>query len=67
MKAKKAVKKAFEMQIAGMGLSFVELLSACHTNWRVKPLEGQKRVEQEMIPYFPLGVFKERKEKNLNS
>ena len=65
LKAKKAVKKAFEIQIAGMGLGFVELLSACHTNWRIKPLEGQKRVEQEMIPYFPLGVFKERKEKNI--
>ena len=65
LQAKKAVKKAFEIQIAGMGLGFVELLSACHTNWRVKPLEGQKRVEQEMIPYFPLGVFKERKEKNI--
>ncbi len=64
LKAKKAVRKAFEMQIADMGLTFVELLSACHTNWRVKPLEGQKRVEEEMIPYFTLGVFKERKEKD---
>ena len=60
LKAKKAVRKAFEMQIQDMGLTFVELLSACHTNWRVKPLEGQKRVEEEMIPYFPLGVFKEK-------
>lgn len=64
LKAKRAVRKAFEMQIADMGLTFVELLSACHTNWRVKPLEGQKRVEEEMIPYFTLGVFKERKEKD---
>ncbi|MFH2012206.1 MAG: thiamine pyrophosphate-dependent enzyme [Pseudomonadota bacterium] len=64
LKAKKAVRRAFEMQIEGMGLTFVELLSACHTNWRVKPLEGQKRVEEELIPYFPLGVFKERKGKD---
>ncbi|MFA4909968.1 MAG: thiamine pyrophosphate-dependent enzyme [Desulfobacteria bacterium] len=64
LKAKKAVRRAFEMQIEGMGLTFVELLSACPTNWRVKPLEGQKRVEEELIPYFPLGVFKERKGKD---
>ncbi|MBI4619989.1 MAG: 2-oxoglutarate oxidoreductase [Desulfobacterales bacterium] len=64
LKAKKAVRRAFQMQIEGMGLTFVELLSACHTNWRVKPLEGQKRVEEELIPYFPLGVFKERKGKD---
>lgn len=64
LRAKKAVRKAFEMQIDHMGLTFVELLSACHTNWRVKPLEGQKRVEEELIPYFTLGVFKERKGKD---
>jgi len=60
IRAKKAIRKAFRMQIDDMGLTFVELLSACHTNWRVKPLEGQKRVEEELIPYFSLGVFKER-------
>lgn len=64
LKAKKAIRRAFEMQIEGMGFTFVELLSACHTNWRVKPSEGQKRVEEELIPYFPLGVFKEKKDKN---
>ena len=64
LKAKRAIRRAFEMQIEGMGLTFVELLSACPTNWRVKPLEGQKRVEEELIPYFPLGVFKERKDKD---
>ncbi|NQU08992.1 MAG: 2-oxoglutarate oxidoreductase [Candidatus Abyssubacteria bacterium] len=60
LKAKKAIRKAFEMQVNEMGFSIVEVLSACHTNWRVSPLEGQKKVEEEMIPYFPLGVFKER-------
>jgi 2-oxoglutarate ferredoxin oxidoreductase subunit beta len=48
------------MQVNEMGFSLVEVLSACHTNWRVSPLEGQKKVEEEMIPYFPIGVFKER-------
>jgi 2-oxoglutarate ferredoxin oxidoreductase subunit beta len=60
LKAKKAIRKAFEMQVNEMGFSVVEVLSACHTNWRVSPLEGQKKVVDEMIPYFPLGVFKER-------
>jgi 2-oxoglutarate ferredoxin oxidoreductase subunit beta len=60
LNAKKAIRKAFEMQVNEMGFSLVEVLSACHTNWRVKPLDGQKKVEEEMIPYFPLGVYKER-------
>ncbi|MFH1624032.1 MAG: thiamine pyrophosphate-dependent enzyme [Pseudomonadota bacterium] len=64
LKAKKAIRRAFEMQIEGMGLTFVELLSTCPTNWRVKPLEAQKKVRDELIPYFPLGVFKERKGKD---
>ena len=60
LKAKKAIRKGFEMQVNEMGFSLVEVLSACHTNWHVSPLEGQKKVVDEMIPYFPLGVFKER-------
>ena len=42
------------------GFSIVEMLSTCNTNWRVSPLEALKMIEREMIPYFPLGVFKER-------
>ena len=60
LRAKKAIRRAFEMQVNEMGFSMVEVLSACHTNWRVSPLDGQKKVEEEMIPYFPIGVFKER-------
>lgn len=60
MDAKKAVKKAFEMQINNMGFSFVEILSACPTNWNMQPLDALKRVKEEMIPFFPLGTFKER-------
>jgi len=59
-KAKSTVRKAFEMQIRNMGFSFVEFLLACPTNWGLSPLEANKRVQEEMIPYFPLGVLKER-------
>jgi 2-oxoglutarate ferredoxin oxidoreductase subunit beta len=61
-KAKEAVRKAFEMQLNGMGFSIVEILSTCPTNWGMKPLDAQKRVLGEMSEYFPLGVYKERKQ-----
>ena len=61
-KAKEAVRKAFEMQINGMGFSIVEFLSTCPTNWGMKPLDAQNRVLGEMSEYFPLGVYKERKQ-----
>ena len=58
-KAKKAVKKAFQMQIEKKGFSMVELLSACPTNWRMTPVEAQGYIKNHMIPYFPLGIYKE--------
>jgi len=61
MKAKKAVRKAFQNQIEEKGFSFVEILLSCPTNWGLTALEANARVEQEMIPYFPLGILKERK------
>ena len=61
-KAKEALKKAFEMQIREMGFSIVEFLSTCPTNWGMKPQDAQKRVLGEMSEYFPLGVYKERKQ-----
>jgi 2-oxoglutarate ferredoxin oxidoreductase subunit beta len=61
-KAKEAVRKAFEMQIREMGFSLVEFLSTCPTNWGMKPLDAQKRVLGEMSEYFPLGVYKERRQ-----
>ena len=57
-KAKEAVKKAFRVQLANMGFSMIELLSTCPTNWGLNPAESLKRIEQEVIPYYPLGVFK---------
>ncbi len=56
-KAKAAVKKAFKVQMAGKGFSLVEILSTCPTNWGLNPVESLERVEKEMIPHYPLGVF----------
>ncbi len=57
--AKKAIKKAFEYQLDGKGFTLVELLSTCPTNWGMNPQESMKRLEDEMIPYYPLGVYKD--------
>lgn len=57
--AKKAIKKAFEYQMEGKGLSFVEILSICPTNWGMSPVEANERLRKEMIPYYPLGVYKD--------
>ncbi|WP_319777606.1 thiamine pyrophosphate-dependent enzyme [Maridesulfovibrio sp.] len=57
--AKKAMKKAFEVQQQGLGFGFIELLATCPTNWRMTPIQANERIENEMIPYFPLGVYKD--------
>ncbi|SDN46988.1 2-oxoglutarate ferredoxin oxidoreductase subunit beta [Desulfonauticus submarinus] len=57
-KAQKAIYNAFKVQIDGLGFGFVEILAACPTNWKMNPLQANERVEKEMIPYFPLGEFK---------
>ena len=59
VEAKKAIKKAFEYQIAGKGFTMVEVLSTCPTNWGLTPKESLKWLEENMIPQYPLGVFKE--------
>lgn len=59
--AKRAIKKAFEIQLSGKGFSMVEVLSTCPTNWGMTPVEALKWLEQNMIPYYPLGVKKEGK------
>jgi len=57
--AKRTIKKAFETQIAGKGFTLVEVLSTCPTNWGMTPVEALKWLENNMIPYYPLGVKKE--------
>jgi len=59
MKAKKAIRKAFECQMEGRGFSMVEVLSTCPTNWGMSPVESMQWLEENMIPYYPLGNFKE--------
>jgi 2-oxoglutarate ferredoxin oxidoreductase subunit beta len=59
MRAKKSIRKAFEMQLAGKGFSLVEVLSTCPTNWGMTPVEALQWLQKNMIPYYPLGVKKE--------
>lgn len=54
-KAKKAIKGAFEAQLAGAGFSIVEVLSTCPTNWGLTPPRAMKWLEENMIPYYSLG------------
>ena len=58
--AKKAIEKAFRNQIEGKGFSLIEVLSACPTNWGMTPQDALKWIEDKMIPYYPLGVYKDR-------
>ncbi|MBR2080210.1 MAG: 2-oxoglutarate oxidoreductase, partial [Oscillospiraceae bacterium] len=60
LEAKKAIRKAFENQIAGKGFSLVEVVSSCPTNWGMTPQKALEWVEEKMIPYYPLGVYKDR-------
>lgn len=60
-RTKKAIRKAFEAQMERKGFSLVEVLSPCPTNWGKSPVESMQWLEDEMIPYYPLGVFKEVK------
>ncbi len=61
MKARKAVRKALEIQRAGTGFSFVEILSPCPTIWGKDPVEARRWVYERMVPAFPLNVFRDRK------
>lgn len=65
MKAKKAIKKAFEVQIKGLGFSMIEVLSTCPTNWGISPVEALKWLQTNMIPYYPLGVKKDTTEEEV--
>ncbi|HHW45262.1 MAG TPA: 2-oxoglutarate oxidoreductase, partial [Desulfotomaculum sp.] len=61
-KAKRAIKKAFEVQVNNNGFALVEVLSTCPTNWGLAPEKALKWLEENMIPYYPLGEFKVPKE-----
>jgi 2-oxoglutarate ferredoxin oxidoreductase subunit beta len=57
--AKKAIKKAFENQVNGVGYSFVEVVSTCPTNWGMTPQAAFEWLRENMLPYYPLGVYKD--------
>jgi len=61
MKARRAIRKALEYQRDGIGFSFVEILSPCPTIWGLDPVVARKWVAEQMIPAFPLNVFRDRK------
>jgi len=61
--AKKAIKKAFENQVNNKGFSLIEVVSSCPTNWGMTPQDALNWVESDMIPYYPLGVYKDRSSK----
>ncbi|MBO5432832.1 MAG: 2-oxoglutarate oxidoreductase [Clostridia bacterium] len=58
-KAKAAIKKAFQNQIDGKGFSLVEVVSTCPTNWGMTPVKALQWLEENMLPYYPLGVYKD--------
>ena len=56
--AKRAVRKAFEVQMKGLGFGMVEFLSICPSNWGLTPADSMVWLRENMIPYYPLGVIK---------
>ena len=58
MNAKKAIKKAMQVQMANLGFSIVEVLSSCPTNWGMNPVDALGWIKDKMIPFYPLGNFK---------
>jgi len=59
MKTRRALKRAFEAQLNGLGFSLVEILSQCPTGWGMLPKDAVNWLDENMKPYFPLGVFKD--------
>jgi 2-oxoglutarate ferredoxin oxidoreductase subunit beta len=59
LKAKKAIKKAFQCQMEGNGFSLVEILSPCPTNWKMSAVDSCKWIDEVMTKVFPLGVIKD--------
>ena len=58
--AKAVIEKAFRNQVEGKGFSLVEVISSCPTNWGMTPDKALEWVEEKMIPYYPLGVYRDK-------
>ncbi len=63
--AKNAIERAFRNQIEGKGFSLVEVLSSCPTNWGMTPKDALGWIDSAMIPYYPLGVYKDTSRKGM--
>ena len=59
LKTKKAIKKAFSIQLEGKGFSMVEVLSACPPNWKKEPIAAHKWIDETVSSYYNLGVIKD--------
>ena len=60
LRAKRSIKKAFEYQVTGEGFCMIEVLAACPIGWGVTPVDAMGFITQEMMPYYPLGVYCDR-------
>ncbi len=60
--AKEAIRKGFQNQMERKGFSIIEVISTCPTNWGMSPVDAFQWLRDNMLPYYPLGVYKERKE-----
>ncbi len=58
-RTKKAIKKALQYQMENHGFSIVEILSQCPTGWKIDPVDSLAWIEENMVPVFPLGTFKD--------
>ena len=65
--AKKAIRKAFEYQVEGVGYTIIEIVSNCPTNWGLTPVESLEWLREKMLPYYPLGVYKDIKASGFES
>ncbi|MFH0900151.1 MAG: thiamine pyrophosphate-dependent enzyme [Pseudomonadota bacterium] len=59
VQTKRAIRRAFELQIEGRCFAFVEVLSTCPTNWGMSPVKATQWVQENMVPYYALGLFKD--------
>ena len=58
-KAKRAIRKACEYQLANRGYTMIEIVGTCPTNWGMTPLEAINWMEDNMLSYYPLGVYRD--------
>lgn len=56
-RTRRAIRRAFETQLQGLGFALVEVLSPCPTNWRLKPVDALRWLEKNLLPYYPLGEY----------